>query len=118
MNLKAELTKVAQEKEDLEERYKLLREQFNHKKQEIQRMTGQGSGDAISRREQAEESRQKRIDELEHELALTEEKYKNLQDQLFSQQEKLLDLKFEKENFDLQIARLHKRVTDLEQYKL
>ena len=30
----------------------------------------------------------------------------------------MLDLKFEKENFDLQYARLQKRITDLEQYKL
>jgi hypothetical protein len=30
----------------------------------------------------------------------------------------LLDLKFEKETFDLQYARLQKRITDLENYKL
>lgn len=30
----------------------------------------------------------------------------------------MLDLRFEKETFDLQYARLQKRITDLEQYKL
>ena len=29
-----------------------------------------------------------------------------------------MDLKFEKETFDLQYARLQKRITDLEQYKM
>ena len=29
-----------------------------------------------------------------------------------------MDLRFEKETFDLQYARLQKRITDLEQYKL
>ena len=41
-----------------------------------------------------------------------------LQEQLFKSEEKNLDLKFEKETFDLQYARLQKRITDLEQYKL
>jgi hypothetical protein len=35
----------------VEEKYKLLREQFNNKKLEIERMTGTGGGDHISRRE-------------------------------------------------------------------
>lgn len=41
-----------------------------------------------------------------------------LQENLFKAEEKNLDLKFEKETFDLQYARLQKRITDLEQYKL
>jgi hypothetical protein len=41
-----------------------------------------------------------------------------LQEKLFKAEERLLDLKFEKETFDLQYARLQKRITDLEQYKL
>ena len=60
----------------------------------------------MSRREQAEEARQKRIEELDKELEHAEERAKILQDQLFVAQEKVLDLKFEKENFDLQYARL------------
>lgn len=39
-------------------------------------------------------------------------------DKLFKTEERLLDLKFEKETFDLQYARLQKRITDLENYKL
>ena len=39
-------------------------------------------------------------------------------DKLFRTEERLLDLKFEKETFDLQYARLQKRITDLENYKL
>lgn len=37
---------------------------------------------------------------------------------MFKCEEKILDLKFQKETFDLQYARLQKRITDLEQYKL
>jgi len=37
---------------------------------------------------------------------------------LFKTEEKLLDMKFKNETFDLQYARLQKRITDLEQYKL
>jgi hypothetical protein len=39
-------------------------------------------------------------------------------DRLFKAEERLLDLKFEKETFDLQYARLQKRITDLEHFKL
>jgi len=41
-----------------------------------------------------------------------------MQEQLFKAEEKLLDLRYQKETFDLQYARLQKRITDLEQYKL
>jgi len=41
-----------------------------------------------------------------------------MQERLFRTEERLLDLKFEKETFDLQYARLQKRITDLENYKL
>jgi hypothetical protein len=37
---------------------------------------------------------------------------------LFKAEERLLDLRYQKETFDLQYARLQKRITDLEQYKL
>ena len=118
VDLKAEISKIAQQRDELEERNKVLKEQLNNKKLEIQRMTGQGGSDAVARRETAEESRQKRIEELEKEIQALEERFKIVQDNLFVQQERVLDLKFEKENFDLQYARLQKRITDLEQYKL
>jgi len=41
-----------------------------------------------------------------------------VQDRLFKAEEKLLDLKFEKETYDLQYARLQKRIQELERYKL
>jgi predicted nucleic acid-binding Zn-ribbon protein len=40
-----------------------------------------------------------------------------VQDYLFKAEEKLLDLKFEKETHDLQYSRLQKRIQELEQYK-
>ena len=43
-----------------------------------------------------------------------ESKFTELQEQHFKEQERNLDLKFEKETFDLQYARLQKRITDLE----
>lgn len=64
------------------------------------------------------EQKQKRIEELEADLADCEERAVTLQENLFKADEKLLDLKFEKETFDLQYARLQKRITDLEEYKL
>ena len=74
--------------------------------------------DNIGKREEQEETKAKRIDELETDLVASEERADNLQEQLFKAEEKNLDLKFEKETFDLQYARLQKRITDLEQYKL
>lgn len=65
-----------------------------------------------------EETRQKRIEELENDVEEWESKYNLLQEQLFKADERNLDLKFEKETFDLQYARLQKRITDLEQYKM
>ena len=74
--------------------------------------------DSIGQRESAEESRQKRIQELDDDLLQQEARTNTLQEQLFKAEERILDLKFEKETFDLQYARLQKRITDLEQYKL
>ena len=74
--------------------------------------------DGIGKREAQEEGRQKRIEELETDFADQESRANILQEQLFKSEEKNLDLKFEKETFDLQYARLQKRITDLEHYKL
>lgn len=52
------------------------------------------------------------------ELADRDKETQLMQDRLFKAEEKLLDLRFEKETFDLQYARLQKRITDLENYKL
>jgi len=73
VDLKAELGRISQEKESLEEKFKILREQLNNKKLELQRILGGAPLDEIGRREIEEESRQHRIDELEEELQSTEE---------------------------------------------
>lgn len=120
VDLKTEMSRVVLEKEEMEEKYRAVRDQLNSKKAELLRLVGDGSDDAVARgrKPKAEDIYAKRIEELERELDARDEKQKRLQDDLFTQQEKVLDLKFEKETFDLQYARLQKRITDLEQYKL
>jgi len=105
VGLKAELGKVMQEKELLEDRLKSTLEKLKNKTHEVQMLIGQPM-DAIAQRETAEQSRQQRIEELEKELLESETKASLLQEQLFKAEEKALDLKFEKETFDLQYARL------------
>lgn len=55
---------------------------------------------------------------LTDELATYEKDNRDMQEKMFRTEERMLDLKFEKETFDLQYARLQKRITDLENYKL
>ena len=57
--------------------------------------------DAVGKREEQEESKAKRIEELENDLAESEDRAGALQEKLFKADEKNLDLKFEKETFDL-----------------
>lgn len=57
--------------------------------------------DALEKREALELSRQMRISELEGGLERSERSAAEVQDQLFQAEEKLLDLKFEKETYDL-----------------
>jgi hypothetical protein len=115
--LRSELGRVTAEKEHLEDRLKNATEKLKNKTHELQMVIGLPM-DTVGKREEQEESRAKRIEELEVDLAESEERANTLQEQLFKADEKLLDLKFEKETFDLQYARLQKRITDLEQYKL
>jgi len=115
--LRSELGRVTAEKEHLEDRLKNATEKLKNKTHELQMVIGLPM-DTVGKREEQEESRAKRIEELEVDLAESDERANTLQEQLFKADEKLLDLKFEKETFDLQYARLQKRITDLEQYKL
>ena len=117
VSLKAELGKALTEKETIEERLKNTIEKLHNKTHEVQMLIGQPM-DEIGKRETLEESRQKRIEELEGDLADQESRAAILQENLFKAEEKNLDLKFESETFDLQYARLQKRITDLEQFKL
>lgn len=115
--MRSELGRVTAEKEHLEDRLKNATEKLKNKTHELQMVIGLPM-DTVGKREEQEESRAKRIEELEVDLAESEERANTCQEQLFKADEKLLDLKFEKETFDLQYARLQKRITDLEQYKL
>ena len=117
VGLRADLGRVMSEKELLEDKVKNLAEKLRNKSHECEMLIGQPM-DSIGKREAAEESRQKRIEELETDFTDQETRANILQEQLFKAEEKNLDLKFEKETFDLQYARLQKRITDLEHYKL
>jgi DNA repair exonuclease SbcCD ATPase subunit len=74
--------------------------------------------DPLTQREEREDQKSKQIDSLANENVELNLEVKELTDKLFRTEERLLDLKFEKETFDLQYARLQKRITDLENYKL
>lgn len=117
VGLKAELGKALSEKDLLEDKLKSTAEKLRDKVKENHLLLGHPPADAIGKRENQEEGRQKRIEELENDLMEAEARATSLQEQVYQSEEKLLDLKFEKETFDLQYARLQKRITDLEQYK-
>lgn len=116
VDLKAELGRLTSEKDFLEQKLKTSTEKVRAKAQEIQQLIGRPM-DQLVRREEREEQRQKQIDELTTENQTMEQQVQQLREKLFKAEERLLDLKFEKETFDLQYARLQKRITDLEQYK-
>lgn len=107
---------MTSEKDFLEQKLKTSTEKVRAKASEIQQLIGRPM-DQLVRREEREEQRQKQIDELSNENQTMEQQVQQLRDKLFKAEERLLDLKFEKETFDLQYARLQKRITDLEQYK-
>lgn len=71
----------------------------------------------VDKREELELSRQMRINQLERELEECQNQKTEVQDNLFKAEEKLLDLKFEKETFDLQFSRLQKRIQELERHQ-
>lgn len=86
---------------------------------QIQNMIGRKPPmDEVDMEEEIELTRQMKIDNLNKVLDQQEEENAEMQEQLFKTQEELLELKFEKENFDLKEARLQKRIKVLEQYKL
>jgi len=64
------------------------------------RLVGQPT-DAIDKREALELSRQMQIAELEKGLKESDSEKQELREALFKAEEKMLDLKFEKETFDL-----------------
>lgn len=105
VNFKAEISRLSSEKDHLNDK---LLEQTDEKlnlKNQINRLLAQPL-DAIQKREELELTRQLRIDELEQYNKDLEQENADVNQQLFKAEEKLLDLKFEKETYDLQYARL------------
>ena len=84
----------------------------------MQRLLGMPPRDKIEQREEGEFWREMKIQQLEKEIQEREAKERDQSDQLLQAETKLLELRFQKETFDLQYGRLQKRITDLEQYKL
>ena len=70
--------------------------------------------DQLEQREEGELWRETRIKELEKQLEHKETEESESNEQLFKAEEKVLDLKFQNETYELQYARLQKRITDLE----
>lgn len=107
--MKSEINRLSQEKDDLQEKITELKGQVGHLNTVINRIHGQ-SLDNVEKREELGLFRQLRIEELEKQLEDSEATKAETQDQLFAAQESVLDLKFEKETYDLQYARLQKRI--------
>lgn len=116
VTFKAEVSRLSAEKDQLEEKLRDTQDERARLQTQFNRLVGQPLG-AIEKREALELSRQMRISDLERELEESEKARAEAQDSLFKADEKLLDLKFEKETFDLQYARLQKRIQELEQHK-
>ena len=72
----------------------------------------------MSKREDALHYADQKNKELENDIMQRDEDIANLNEQIFKLNEQNLDLKFEKETFDLKKARLETRIKDLEDYKL
>lgn len=68
VGLKAELGKALSEKDILEEKLKSCAEKLRDKVKENHLLLGHPAADSIGRRENQEEGRQKRIEELENDL--------------------------------------------------
>lgn len=73
--------------------------------------------DSIEKREELELQKQLKINELKEAVAKLEKEKHEMQEEMFKSHETNLSLKFEKETYDLQYARLQKRIKDLDQYK-
>lgn len=76
VDLKTEMSRVVTEKEEIEEKYRAVRDQLNSKKAELARLLGDGSDDTAGRgrKQKAEDILNKRIEELEREIETRDEK--------------------------------------------
>jgi vacuolar-type H+-ATPase subunit I/STV1 len=116
VTLKAEITKISTEKDQLDEKLKDKNDEIARLNNTIQRLFARPM-DSIEKREEMELQKQFKINELEEIIATLEKDKLNLQEELYKANETNLSLKFEKETYDLQYARLQKRIKDLDQYK-
>lgn len=117
VEMRAELQKLTSEKELAEKKVKAFAEKLRNKTAEFDRLVGKPM-DELIRREEREEGRHREIENLQSDVAELEDQNRQLRERLFGVEERNLDLKFEKETFDLSYARLQKRISDLEHYKL
>ena len=101
----------------MENKLKVANDKVRNKTNEFNTLVGKPM-DELIRREEREEGRYKAIEILSTENEQLEKSNSEIRDALFKSEERALDLKFEKETFDLQYARLQKRISDLEHYKL
>lgn len=117
VNLRAEISKLSTEKDKLLEKVEDLTNDKTRLQGRFDRLVGQPT-DNIDKREALELSRQLQVGELTKQRDEAEQEKQELREALFKAEEKLLDLKFEKETFDLQYARLQKRIQELERQNL
>lgn len=99
------MSKLTQEKDIAEEKLRKEKELNIQYQEQINKLIGKPM-DKLEQREEGEMWKQNRIDQLEEEINGRNEREQELQDQLFDAEKGLLELKFEKETYDLQYARL------------
>jgi len=109
------MKRLQSERDHFEEERQRYKEESKRLDQQLKRAHGL---DPSQEKEEAQMFRDMRISDLESLLDEHEKEEQKLKDQLLRTEEKVLDLKFEKETFDLQKQRLEKRIIDLENYRL
>lgn len=105
VTLKAEITKISTEKDQMEEKLRDRNDEIARLNNTIQRLFARPM-DNIEKREEMELQKQFKINELEDIITNLEKEKADLQEELYKANETNLSLKFEKETYDLQYARL------------
>jgi len=105
VKFKAEIGQLNQEKEKLEDEKRKWVQEAQSVRNKLEAVIGKPR-DMTEQREDANLYEANRIGELEAQLREHERNEESLADQVFQLEEQLLDLKFEKQSFDLQYSRL------------
>ncbi len=100
VDLKAELGKLTTEKEQSDQKLRVALDRLKQKTDEFNMLIGKPM-DEIVKREEREHQRQRAIDIMDQDINRLEQVNQELQEKLFKAEERILDLKFEKETFDL-----------------